>query len=408
MLSFLLPIIYLAFISLGLPDSLLGSAWPSIYPELGVPVSYAGIISAIISIGTVISSLLSARLISVLKTGGVTAISVAMTAIALFGFSLSHSFWALCLWAVPYGLGAGSVDAALNNYVAIHFESRHMSWLHCMWGIGATTGPYIMGLVLTHEMPWTMGYRVISFIQIALTIVLVITIPLWKANEGEKLIDGEEVPLEEGAPSSSSSTENWKPRPLKEVIKLPGVKAIMVAFFCYCGLESTTGLWTGSYLTLHTGLTAEQAASFTSLAFLGITVGRALNGFLTIKYSDDQLIRMGEGIILLGVVLLFLPLHVVWLQLAAILLVGLGCAPIYPCIIHSTPAHFGEGVSQEIIGIQMASAYVGTTLMPPLFGLIADHVTITLWPVYLFLLLGLMAVMQERVRRVTAANVLDP
>ncbi len=281
------PIIYAAFISLGLPDSVLGSAWPTIYPEFGVPVSYAGIVSAIISVGTVISSLLSARLISVLKTGGVTAISVAMTAAALYGFSICHNFWALCLWAVPYGLGAGSVDAALNNYVAIHYKSHHMSWLHCMWGVGATLGPYIMGHVLAQGLPWNMGYRMLSFFQMALVLALVIALPLWKAADDEREEGKEE---EESAPD-----EPWKPRPLKEVIRIPGVKEIMVAFFCYCGLESTTGLWTGSYLTLHTGLSAEAAATFTSLAFLGITIGRALNGFLAFKFTDDQLISCSSA-----------------------------------------------------------------------------------------------------------------
>lgn len=392
MLSFLLPIIYLAFISLGLPDSVLGAAWPSIYPAFGVPVSYAGIISAIIAVGTVISSLLSARLIAVLKTGGVTAISVAMTAASLFGFSLSDSFWALCLWAVPYGLGAGSVDAALNNYVAVHYKSQHMSWLHCMWGIGATAGPYIMGRILTMDLPWTMGYRVLSFIQIALTIVMVVSIPLWGAADDER---------EEGMEEPEPPEADWKPRPLREIVRVPGVREVMVAFFCYCGLESTIGLWTGSYLTLHTGLSADKAAAFASLAFLGLTIGRALNGFLAFRYSDDQLIHLGEGVILLGVLMLFVPHAMTSLQMAGILLMGFGCAPVYPCIIHSTPAHFGKRASQEIIGVQMASAYVGTTLMPPLFGLIAQHISIRLWPVFLLVLLLLMYVMYEAVSRKT-------
>ncbi len=400
MLSFLLPIIYMAFISLGLPDSVLGSAWPTIYPEFGVPVSYAGIVSSIIAVGTVISSLLSSRLISVLKTGGVTAISVAMTAVALYGFSISHSFWALCLWAIPYGLGAGSVDAALNNYVAVHYKSHHMSWLHCMWGIGATAGPFIMGKVLTEGLPWSMGYRVISYVQIALVIVLIVTIPLWKAGD-EELNEIKAAEAAESGKTEEPAEEEWKPLPLREVVKIPGVKEIMVAFFCYCGLESTTGLWTGSYLTLHTGLSADAAASFTSLAFLGITIGRALNGFLTFKYSDDQLIHLGESIIAMGALLLLWPTGQQWLQLTAIMLIGLGCAPIYPCIIHSTPAHFGKKASQDIIGVQMASAYVGTTLMPPLFGLIAQYISIRLWPVYILLMLALLFYMFEQVRRKT-------
>ena len=393
MTHFLIIVIYLSFISLGLPDSLLGAAWPSMQPEFGVPVSWAGAISMTIAAGTIISSLMSDRLTRKMGTGKVTAISVGMTAAALFGFSVSHSYWMLLLWAVPYGLGAGSVDAALNNYVAIHYKSHHMSWLHCMWGVGATLGPYIMGHVLAQGLPWNMGYRMLSFFQMALVLALVIALPLWKAADDEREEGKEE---EESAPD-----EPWKPRPLKEVIRIPGVKEIMVAFFCYCGLESTTGLWTGSYLTLHTGLSAEAAATFTSLAFLGITIGRALNGFLAFKFTDDQLIHLGETIIAIGTVMLLLPIHVENYQLIAIMLIGLGCAPVYPCIIHSTPAHFGKRESQEIIGVQMASAYVGTTVMPPLFGLIAQHISIRLWPAYLLGLLVLMFVMYEQVRRKT-------
>ena len=397
MVSFLLPIIYLAFISLGLPDSALGAGWPTMYPELGVPVSYAGIISAIIAAGTIVSSLLSSRLISVLRTGGVTAISVAMTAAALFGFSISHAFWALCIWAVPYGLGAGSVDAALNNFVALHYKSHHMSWLHCMWGVGATAGPVIMGAVLTAGIPWNMGFRVIFFVQLALTLVLVITFPMWKVVEE----DGETELDEEELAELQKEKEPFKPRPLREIIQLPGAKAIMLAFFCYCAIEQTAGLWTASYLNLHGGLSEADAARFASMVFLGVTIGRALNGFLTFKFSDDQLIHLGEALILIGVVGLMLPVGSLYLTLAAIFLIGLGCAPIYPCVIHSTPDHFGRRESQELIGIQMASAYVGTLAMPPLFGFLAEHITIGLWPFYLGALLVLMVFMYERVRAAT-------
>lgn len=398
MLSFLLPIIYLAFISLGLPDSALGSAWPTMYPELGVPVSYAGIISAIIALGTIVSSLLSTRLISVLRTGGVTAVSVSMTAVALLGFYLSHSFWALCVWAVPYGLGAGSVDAALNNFVALHYKSHHMSWLHCMWGLGATAGPVIMGRILTANIPWNYGFLVLFAVQAALAIVMFVMIPLWKEIEA----DDKAEQLEGGRPEAEE--ESFRPRPLKEIIKVPGVKEMMIAFFCYCALEQTTGLWTASYLTLHTGLTAGAAAEYASMAFLGITIGRALNGFLTFRFSDDQLIHLGELLIGLGVLLILLPLHLTPVTLIGILLVGFGCAPIYPCIIHATPDHFGKRGSQEIIGVQMASAYVGTMVMPPLFGFLADHISIGLWPVYLLVILVLMVLMYEQVRRKTRTD----
>ena len=380
MFQLLLVIIYLSFISLGLPDSLLGAAWPAMYPQLGVPVSCAGVISMIIAVGTIISSLQSDRLTRRLGTGRVTAISVAMTAAALLGFSLSRRFWQLCLWAIPYGLGAGSVDASLNNYVALHYKSRHMSWLHCMWGVGASAGPYIMGYVMTGGGTWNDGYRIIALIQMGLTAVLLCSLPLW---QGRLSVTDE-----------AGRADEAQALPLKDVWKLCGVKEILLCFFCYCALEQTTGLWASSYLTLHKGMPAETAASFASMFFVGITVGRAASGFLTIKLNDVQMIRLGQGLIGCGILILLLPLGAV-ASLAGLVVIGLGCAPIYPCIIHSTPAHFGAERSQAIIGIQMASAYVGTCLMPPIFGLIAGRISVALLPVYLLVILGLMAVMHE-------------
>lgn len=386
MFQLLLLIIYLSFISLGLPDALLGAAWPSMYRELHVSISYAGAISMIIAFGTIISSLQSDRLTRKLGTGKVTAISVAMTAVALFGFSTSHSFVALCLWAIPYGLGAGSVDASLNNYVALHYESKHMSWLHCMWGIGAAAGPYIMGYVLTNGRSWNSGYRVISVLQIILTMILIFSLPLWK-NRPEIIDDnGQEV--------------SAKALSLREVIRIPGAKEIMICFFCYCALEQTAGLWASSYLSLYKGVSAETAATFASMFYIGITVGRALSGFVTMKLNDVQMIRLGQVLIAVGILIMFLPFGQT-LSLVGLIVIGLGCAPIYPCIIHSTPTHFGADKSQAIIGIQMASAYVGTLLMPPVFGLIANHITVALLPVYLFIILILMFVMHEALTKKT-------
>jgi len=384
MIHLLLAVIYAAFISLGLPDSLLGSAWPAMYPGFGVPVSYSGIIFFIISVGTVISSLQSDRLTRALGAGKVTAISVAMTAAALLGFSVSNSFWMLCLWAIPYGLGAGSVDAALNNYVALHFASRHMSWLHCMWGLGASIGPYIMGYALTGWGSWSLGYRIIGLMQVVLSFIIVISLPLWKKS-----------PQPEGGDKTPAPVLT-----LRQIIAVPGVKAVMVTFFCYCALEQTTGLWASSYLVLHKGIAPETAAGFASLFFIGITVGRALGGFLTMKFSDEQMVRLGQGIIVIGIAALLLPLgdHA---ALAGLILVGLGCAPIYPSVIHATPAHFGAERSQAIIGVQMASAYVGNCLMPPLFGLIANHITVALFPLYLLVILVLMIVMHETLLKIT-------
>ena len=387
MVHLLLAIIYLAFISLGLPDALLGAAWPSMYPQFDVPVSYAGIISMIIALGTIVSSLQSDRLTKKLGTGKVTALSVLMTAMALFGFATSHSFGMLCLWAIPYGLGAGSVDASLNNYVALHYESRHMSWLHCMWGIGASAGPYIMGYALTAGWGWNSGYHIIAVLQIVLTAILLCSLPLWKQRPAEVLQDGK--------------VQNVKALSIREVLQLAGAREILVCFFCYCALEQTTGLWASSYLTLHKGVSADTAASFASMFYLGITVGRALSGFLTMKLNDVQMIRLGEVIIGIGVLVMLLPFGQS-LSLTGLILNGLGCAPVYPCVIHSTPAHFGADKSQAIIGIQMACAYVGTCLMPPVFGLIANHITVALLPVYLLIILVLMMIMHELLCKKTA------
>ena len=388
MTHLLLAVIYMAFISLGLPDSLLGSAWPSMYPQFNVPVSYAGFISMIIAAGTIVSSLHSDRLTRLLGTGKVTAISVGLTATALLGFSMSHSFWLLCVWAIPYGLGAGSVDAALNNYVALHYKSRHMSWLHCMWGVGATVGPSLMGYALSQQQGWQAGYRYIGFIQIVLTAILLLSLPLWKLPRQK----------EKGAASASAAPASRQALSLQQILKIPGAKAVMVCFFCYCALEQTTILWASSYLTLYKGMAAETAASFASTFFIGITAGRAISGFITMKLHDTQMIRLGQVLIALGILCMLLP-GASWLSLVGLSLVGLGCAPIYPCIIHSTPAHFGAERSQAVIGVQMASAYVGTCLMPPLFGVIANTITVSLLPFYLLIILVLMIVMHEKLNQ---------
>ena len=382
MFQLLLIIIYLAFISLGLPDSLLGSAWPAMYQEFSVPVSYAGGISMIIAVGTIVSSLQSDRLTKRFGTGKVTAASVLMTAAALYGFSISHSYGALCLWAVPYGLGAGSVDASLNNYVALHYASRHMSWLHCMWGIGASLGPYIMGYALTGGQGWNMGYRYISILQIGLTAVLIFSLPLWKRK------DADDTGQTDGAGKE-------RPLSLGQIIKIPGAKEVMITFFCYCAIEQTTGLWASSYLVLRRGMPEETAAGFAGLFFIGITAGRAFSGFLTMKLNDTQMIRLGQGFMLSGIVLLFLPFGSV-ITLLGFLFIGLGCAPVYPSIIHSTPEHFGVDKSQAMIGVQMASAYVGTCIMPPIFGFLANHISVSVFPVYLLAILVFMGVMYEK------------
>lgn len=386
MASLLLAIIYLAFISLGLPDSLLGSAWPSMYKELGASVSWAGIVSMIIAAGTIVSSLASDRVTKRFGAGTVTAVSVCMTAAALFGFSISSSFWMLCIFAVPYGLGAGSVDAALNNFVAIHYPARHMSWLHCMWGVGASLGPVIMGAAITGGFRWTGGYRSISIMQIVLTVILFVTLPLWRKHKsqntaGEKCDSGEKLTF-------------------GQLLRRPGVREVMVCFFCYCAAESTAGMWAASYCTLNRGITPEQAAGWASLFYIGITAGRFVSGFLTIGINDKNMIRIGEVLLVIGIGVVLLPGN--GFLPVGLVLIGCGCAPIYPSIIHSTPSNFGVELSQAIIGIQMASAYVGSCLVPPLFGLIADYVNISLYPIFILAITILMIIMSERLYRAVA------
>lgn len=388
MYSFLLVIIYMAFISLGLPDSLVGSAWPVMHTELNVPVSYAGMITMVIAAGTVVSSLLSDRLTKRFGAGLVTAVSVFMTAVALFGFSVSGSFVLLCLWAVPYGLGAGAVDAALNNYVALHYASRHMSWLHCFWGIGATAGPYIMGLCLTRGFKWNSGYMVVGVIQIALVACLVLSLPLWKVKK-----DG-----------NSGQDTPHRQITLREGLRLPGAKAVLTAFFCYCALEATAGLWASSYMVLHKGIAPQTAAKWASFFYLGITLGRLVSGFVTDRLGDRNMVRCGQLTAFAGTVILLLPAGD-GAVLTGLIMVGLGCAPIYPSLLHETPDNFGVQYSQSMMGMQMACAYVGSTFMPPLFGVAAERISVTLYPVCLVLFVVLMIGMTERMGRVQNGKV---
>ncbi len=383
MASFLLAIIYVSFISLGLPDALLGGAWPTMQIEFDVPVSYAGIISMIICVGTITSSLLSERMTKRFGTGKVTAMSVALTAAALFGFSVSNSFPMLCLLAIPYGLGAGGVDASINNYAAIHYASRHMSWLHCMWGIGASTGPYILAAAMVKG-SWNLGYRWVAILQIVLTAVLFFTLPVWKEDK-----------------SSEEIHEKKKPLSLKEIFLIPGTKEIFTAFFCYCALESTAGLWASSYFAMEHGISEETAAALATLFYTGITVGRAASGFITYKLNDKNMIRLGEAVIAIGVFAMLLPFGEKT-AMAGIVLVGLGCAPIYPCTIHSTPAHFGKDKSQAIIGVQMACAYLGSLFMPPLFGIIAKNISAGFLPIYIGILLLVMFLVTEKLNKIKA------
>lgn len=383
MYSLLLALIYIAFISLGLPDSLLGAGWPVIHIDLNVPVSYMGIVSMVISGGTIVSSLLSARLTGKLGTQIVTVISVFLTAIALLGFSFSSRFWMLVVFAVPYGLGAGAVDAALNNYVALHYTSKHMSWLHCFWGVGTIISPFIMRYALTHSV-WNSGYRITAFIQLGIGLFLLATLPVWKKTNRKQ--------AEDGAGGVG----------LVGALKIRGVPCLLFGFFAYCAAEATAMGWASTYLVEAKGLPAEQAAGLASLFYIGITAGRFLVGFLMNRFGDRNMIVLGACILSCGIVSLMIPAENPVISLVGFAVIGFGCAPIYPCMIHSTPANFGAENSGAVIGIQMASAYVGSTFVPPLFGFLGSLIGFSILPIYLFVFVLLMVGMTERMFRIAA------
>lgn len=383
MASLLLVIIYLAFISLGLPDSLLGSAWPEMHRVLGVELSAMGIVTTLISIGTVISSLLSDRLVKRFSTRWVVVVSVGLTAVGLFGFSFAPTFAVLCLFALPYGLGAGSIDAALNNYVALHYTSRHMSWLHCFWGVGTVISPYIMSYALGTELGWAGGYRLVGGLQVLILIALISTLPVWK-RAGHKAPDYSDNEADGTAGGVG----------LIRSLRIKGVPLVLLGFLSYCAAESTVMAWSSTYF-FEAKATGEQlAAALGSLFFIGMTVGRFLSGFVSNRIGDKNMIRIGFIVSGVGVAIVTVPAGL-GLAIAGFLLIGIGFAPIYPSIIHSTPKSFGEENSQAIIGIQMASAYFGATLAPPLFGIIASYLNVKLLPLYLAIFMMLSLVMLE-------------
>ena len=381
MYSFLLALIYLAFISLGLPDSLLGSGWPAMHAELNVPVSFMGIVSMVISGGTIVSSLMSDKLTRKLGTRWVTVISVFLTVIALFGFSFSTKFGMLIAFAVPYGLGAGAIDAALNNYIALHYKAKHMSWLHCFWGVGTIVSPFIMGHALTNSV-WNNGYRTVGFIQLVIGIILLITLPVWNVN-------------------NNADTREQKSVGLLNALKIKGVPFLLLGFFAYCAAEATAMQWASTYFAEVKGISAERSANFASLFYIGITAGRFISGFITDKLGDRKMIITGTCILICGIIALLIPTASYIAAFAAFIVIGLGCAPIYPCIIHSTPDNFGAENSGAIIGIQMASAYVGSTFIPPLFGLLGNLTGFAIMPVYLLVFVILMISMTELTFRTT-------
>lgn len=437
----LLPIIYLAFISLGLPDSAIGSAWPTMAPSLGAGISWVGVVTMIISAGTIVSSLMSVRVVERFGTGRVTVASVALTAAALMGFSQSQAFWQLCLWAVPYGLGAGAVDAALNAFVAVHYESQHMSWLHCMWGVGASGGPMVMAQCLERS-TWSTGFLVLGGIQVGIALVLTLSLPLWRDRKlprvsgrragreaaigaapeaalphaeaahgvGARALSGAtaaagagEVPgaaAASGVGGTSDGTRGKLPvrRTHAQLLRIPGVKAVLVSFFCYSAFEATCGNWAATFCTLARGIDAQTAASWAALFYMGITAGRAVSGFISLKVNDRNMIRFGQSLVAVALACVLMPGDMA--LFAGLVLMGCGCAPIYPSTIHATPARFGEELALELTGMQMAFAYIGSLAMSPLFGVLAQLVGAWIYPWYLVLFLVGMVVTGERLNGV--------
>ncbi len=394
-------IIYMAFISLGLPDSLLGSAWPMIWPDMNTSFGTAGIITMVISGGTIISSLLSGRIIKKFGTGKVTLISCLLTAAPLMGFSIAPSILWIILLAIPLGLGAGSVDSALNHYVAENYKAHHMNWLHCFWGVGATTGPIIMSYYTTKHNSWREGYMAVSIIQFAFVIILFITLPLWKKvaqiHEREKM---NQEPVDAIHMDNSMQPLN---QTKQSIFKIKGVKFTLLAFLLYCGTEITVGLWGASYLVGARHISAERAAGWVSLYYGGITTGRLITGFITMKVSNRVLIRCGQFIALVGGFLLLLPLPVVC-SLIGFVLIGLGLAPIYPGLIHETPKRFGSENSADLIGYQMAVAYTGSTFLPPLFGALAMNTSVAVLPIIILVYVVFMLASTERVNKLLSLN----
>lgn len=447
----LLPIIYLAFISLGLPDSAIGSAWPTMAPSFGAGISWVGVVTMIISAGTIVSSLMSVRVVERFGTGRVTVMSVVLTAAALMGFSQSQAFWQLCLWAVPYGLGAGAVDAALNAFVAVHYESQHMSWLHCMWGVGASGGPMVMAQCLERS-TWSLGFLVLGGIQVGIALVLTLSLPLWRDRKlprvsgrragqeaasgaapeaalprgeaghgaGARALSGTTAAPEAGevsgaaaagagevsgaaaAPGAGGTSDGAGEklparRTRAQLLRVPGVKAVLVSFFCYSAFEATCGNWAATFCALARGIDAQTAASWAALFYMGITAGRAVSGFISLKVNDRNMIRLGQALIALALVCVLMPGDTA--LFAGLVLLGCGCAPIYPSTIHATPARFGEELALELTGMQMAFAYIGSLAMSPLFGVFAQFFGTWLYPWYLVVFLVGMTVSGERLNR---------
>jgi fucose permease len=370
----LLIIIYLAFISLGLPDALLGVTWPIIRQEWMMRLDAAGMVSIVITVGTIASSLLSGRLIRRFGEGKITFLSGLMTGIALLGFAYSPSYIWFVFLALPLGFGAGSVDTALNHYVALHFKAHHMNWLHSFWGVGATAGPILVSVILKQTGSWRLGYQSVAIIQLILAAILFISLPLWKKHS--QMTSGME-----GESHGEIASLNDRPLKIMEALKIKGVPYALLVFMTYCAVEFSVGLWGSSYLVQIKGVSLEVAARWVAFYFGGITVGRVLAGFISFKLSNKIMIFLGVVIALMGAILLILVPSNSFVMIAFVLL-GLGFAPIFPAMTHETPIRFGRINAQSIIGFQMASAYIGIAVFPPLLGVLMELTGMMLFPIF--------------------------
>ncbi len=400
MANWFLIVIYLAFISLGLPDSLLGSAWPVMWKDMGAPFGAAGIISMTVAGGTIVSSLASGRIIQRLGTGKITLISCCLTAGALLGFSMAPSMVWLVLLAIPLGLGAGAVDSALNHYVAANYKAHHMSWLHCFWGVGATMGPIIMSFYIAGRNSWRGGYAAVAAVQFTLVAILLFTLPLWKRVAAIRELENQQNEVPDAQHGQDES------EPLREensgkinILGIKGVKNTLIAFLFYCGVESTVGLWGASYLVGARDIATETAAGWISLYYGGITIGRLVTGLITLKVQNRILIRCGQLIAIAGGGILLLPLPAQF-SMIGFILIGFGLAPIFPGLLHETPGRFGSKNSAKLMGYQMAVAYTGATFLPPLFGVIAAKTGIALLPFVVLAFLIFMLLSVEKVNHI--------
>ena len=367
MYSLLLAVIYLIFISLGLPDSLLGSGWPTMQAAFGVSSSYAGYVSMAISFMTIISALISPRMIRKFHTKWIVIVSILLTVFGLLGFSFSTSYAMLYLFVMPYGLGAGAIDASVNHYVANNYSGSVMNFLHCFYGVGAVISPNIMALALS-KARWNEGYRWTAYIQMAILLVCILSLPLWKKNE------------------SGTEAEEQAGAGIGEALKVPGVILTLIAFFAYCSGEATCFLWTSSYFAgVKEGLSDGLVASFGSLIFGGLMLGRLISGFVSNKLGDRLLIRIGIIVEMTGIGLVMLPISHYRPAAIGFVIIGTGMGPVYPAFQHMAPTNFGKKYSAAVIGLQMASAYVGSTFMPMVFGNLQQHIGIWIMPIYLLI-----------------------